>query len=299
MPRLSNLTPHQQLRHNPLFRLEARRTRWGENADLLVRRSLRNPLILCGGLLLIWLFVAAQDGSRHGEIVVMIAFFVSLPALLWIDFNSLSAAVGSINGEIVAGRWDLLRLTPLTVRDIIAAKHGSAQVRAWQSMALVTGLRLGVFLIAIATFFWEITSSGFFDVPANILAELLVFSVASLLLGGLYLIEPWWRMRAFTALGVSISARARHQTTSLLAAAGAVIGLWIAEGFILLALLLISSLFLAPLGAMEGSAFHVAICSPLLFVVVVAAAAYGFYSIIQRWSLRRAERWLVLARHTR
>ena len=62
-------------------------------------------------------------------------------AALALDYRCMSTALGSINGEIAAGRWDLLRLTLADRPQIVAAKHGAAQVRVWRLMTLIVALR--------------------------------------------------------------------------------------------------------------------------------------------------------------
>ncbi len=294
MNQLYRLTPHQRLLHNPLFRLEIRRTRWGESAETLMRHNLRRPLILGGGLLLVWLYAASRDRYGRGEEVVIWAFVGSLLALLWIDFNSISAAIGSINGEVVAGRWDLLRLTPLTTRQIIAAKHGGAQVRAWRAAMLVIALRVVVILMATGTVIWEtVIYGGWGSLRGSDLSSFVVTVISVALISGLYILEPLWRLRAITALGVAISARARHQTSSLLTAVGAILALWIVEGFILLAFMFGIAIGFVPMAMLEYSLIRMTVCSPLVFAAVFVAAVSGFYAVIQSWSLRRAERWLI------
>ncbi len=66
-----------------------------------------------------------------------------------VDCAGIAVAVGGISGELITGRWDLLRLTLLRVERLIAAKHGTAQIRAWRLMALVVGVRVGAVTLLV------------------------------------------------------------------------------------------------------------------------------------------------------
>jgi hypothetical protein len=99
-------------------------------------------------------------------------------------------------------------------------------------------------------------------------------------------------MRTITALGVAISARAQQQTSSVLAAVGAVVAVWIVQAIILFALTLAGSTLFAGLAFFEMMALQVVIFTPTFLLMLIAAAIYGFYSVVQTWSLRRAERWV-------
>jgi len=41
-----------------------------------------------------------------------------------------------------------------------------------------------------------------------------------------------------------------------------------------------------------ASGLQFVICSPLAIFALITVTVYGFYSIVQTWALRRAERWV-------
>ena len=295
MNRLRRLSPHFHLSLNPLFALESRRVYWGGSEQLLFRYSRRWILFICPPLLVVGLLLAVlnSDSLSAGDFIVLL-FAISLIASLPFDFTSVSTSIGSINSEISAGRWDLLRLTSLRAQQIIAAKHGAAQLRAWRWMIRIIALRIAVALMIFYALVYVVASDdlSYYAFPSqNLFIQDVLISVIVILGLLIYILEPFWRMRAVTALGVAISARWQH-SMSALAAVGAIFALWLVQGFIILALGLGISLLIFPLSLLEYEAFSVTFCSPLLIVVISAATVYGFYSIVQTWSLRRAERWL-------
>jgi hypothetical protein len=217
---------------------------------------------------------------------------LSLVAALLLDYRCMTTAVGSINGEITTGRWDLLRLSALENAQIVAAKHGAAQVRVWRLMALIIGSRVAVALALGLRFVidslddvaWAGRTPG--DIVSILLGQAALFVFAAV-----YAVEPFWRMRAVTTLGVAISARVRERISSVLLAVGALAAFWLAQGIIIAAMIFAVSVILLPLGVVEYSVNRLIICAPLLFVVVLLATVYGFYSAVQAWGLRCALRW--------
>jgi hypothetical protein len=293
MKRLSHLAPHKRLSQNPLFNLEVRRIRWGVSEKHLWRFSARWLIIVSAIVLPLWLLSALPNPVRTGvNDFVLLLVIISFLAGLALDYTCMAAALGSINGELSAGRWDLLRLTSLTIPQIIAAKHGAAQLRAWRMMILVMGLRLAIWLVLGINFVLLLSQPWGLGMTTVEAFTTLVAALMLALLFLIFVIEPFWRMRAVTALGVAISARARHSTSGVLAAGGFVAALWLGQGFVVVAVMLAISMTLLPLGALETAAYQVVFVAPALLVVVILLTVYGYYSVIQTWGLRRAERWI-------
>ncbi len=294
MNRIYRLTPHFRLSHNPLFMLESRRVRWGESGRTLLRYNGRRVTAICAVLTLIWLLLAIGDREQAASAdFTLLLLAVSLLAALALDYTSMSAALRSINSEVVSGRWDLLRLTALSGAQIVAAKHGAAQVRVWRVMALIVGLQIVVSLTIICGVLLLLIRDQFlaYFVPSELATA--VTGQLMLVAGCIvFVIEPFWRMRAVTALGVAISARAHHPTSAVLSATGAVAALWLTQGLVALALAFGVTTLVLPLAVLEMTFNALVFCAPLIFLVVSSATVYGFYSVVQTWSLRRAERWI-------
>lgn len=250
--------------------------------------------IIGGVLVTLWFFSALPYLSREGSgDILIVLMLLSVLASFPLDLTFMAAAIGSINGDMSAKRWDLLRLTPLTRYQIIAAKHSVAQVRAWRWMILIVALRFGMVLIGgLTALFLSLQPDVWGYVLPGHLISIFFWMVFLGLVGAVYAVEPFMRMRAVTALGVAISARTQQQASAVLAAVGSVFALWMVQGIVLFVLVLIGSALFAWLALMESIALQVVICTPLLLACVTIAVVYGFYSVMQVWSLRSAERWL-------
>lgn len=288
-------TPHYRLSNNPLFVFETRHLPQGTSAASLLKSSRTAVLVAGAALLLVWLVIVLYSSrftrySNSLEFAFMVAG-LSVLAGFALDFSSIANALNSISGEITTGRWELLRLTMLTPKQIVAAKHGVAQVRAWRLMTLIVTLRvISMLLIALSVLITFLDDTGiFFGMPVA------TFIVAMLVSGGiglLFSLEPYWRMKTVTALGVAASARARQPLSTLLVAVGTLAAFWLGQGFVVGALLLGMGVVITPLAMLEASFSRGVIFSPLVLPVIIAVAMYGFYSIVQISALRRAERFV-------
>jgi hypothetical protein len=297
MKRRFHLAPHPRLINNPLFSFDVRRIHWGLDESTLLIYSVRCFALICIGLLILWLIVSLPDLRRRSAgdfpfILLAISFLASLA----LDFTSMSSSLGSISGDVITRRWELLRLSLVTTAQIVAAKHGVAQVRAWRSMIFIIALRVAVLIALLISYFITMLYQNalYPMMPTDVWNEIVAGAII-LVLGILYALEPWWRMRTVTALGVAISARARQPTSSVLAATGAIFGLWLLQGIVAFVVIGCISVIILPMTLMEYSISQFIFCSPLVILALIITTVYGFYSIVQTWSLRRAERWVAQA----
>jgi hypothetical protein len=284
---------------------ELRRLPWLNGAGSPVRFFIRRVLIavalvlvLYGGWLIWQWFMPGCVSNLYDRSSCWFSyatqnfmFFVgavSLVAALPMDYVSMRAALNSINGEMISGTWDLLRLTAVREGELVLAKHAGAQLRAWRSMATVIGLRVAVALVSLIFFaheyVWSTRRFGF-DAGAPFgyfILNLLPFA----LLYGVFIIEPLWRMRAVTALGMVISARSTDASASALSAMGALLAFWLAQLVVAAAVVAGFSVLLFSI-ALFGIG---ALCAPLLALLVLFSTLYGFYSVLKTWSLRQVAR---------
>ncbi len=293
MKPLSRLTPHSHLSHNPLFALEARHTRWGESGVTLARRS--GIWIGVGALVVVMPFVIwmALELPRTGTLSLIyqsgtdyVAWALAIGLLLGllVDCGSIAVSIGSINGEMLTGRWDLLRLTLLRIERLIAAKHGTAQLRAWRLMALVVGVRVG----AVALLIFLYSSPVFLAAPIFIDPLEVTFGyVLIIALSLIFIAEPLWRMRALTAVGLVISSRMHSSITTILMAASYVFALWIVEGFVF-SVVGVAMSWLFGFGALVTADVLWFLCFGPFFVGIISVAIWGYYHIVETWALRRA-----------
>jgi hypothetical protein len=287
----------------PLFKYAVRRVRWAGTFEQLRKYNLwvaaAVHLVIVGlWLLAIYDMTALfrQTGSMNpsyvasGQSGAFIAWLmiISIGMDLILDFASLIFALNSIAGEVSAGRWDLLRMTPINEQRIVGAKHGLAQVRAWRVMALVLYTRsAAIVLIVLHVFLLPMLVGGssilmdmfryeFFN-PLLALITFVIFLVV-------YAIEPLWRMRAMTAVGIAISARVYTIVFAFLTAFAAIVATWISQVIILA----IIGWFTVQL----GTAFFVTafMCGVLGACIATAYVVRVFYTRLEAWALGYAAR---------
>jgi len=167
-------------------------------------------------------------------------------AMLVTDFNFLSAGLNAINQHRESGQWEMLRLTPLAPEAIIGAKLATVQIRAWRPLALELGLRLLPIVVLLTLLLFNpdlifrnqsLVSSpnSLFDIVqqmfTNNLASGLAILIILLMTAYSWMSEPIWRMRAMTALSMSISSRTNSAMMSSIYGFFTWIGLRIVQVF--------------------------------------------------------------------
>lgn len=303
-------SPYLMLAH-PLFRFEAHRVRWGHSQQSLQNYTLRTFFLTCVVVFTVWalllvghviftLRLSVNGGqiytfSRH---LIDVMIVISFLADAFLDFVSLGVSIHTISQEKVAGRWDLLRLTALNERGIVAAKHAGVRLRVWRFTTIIASARLAVLLLWLfATFILPYavlgTNTNVNDLIVELMAQpfsTIVGMLVVLLAALVFVVEPFWRMQALTALGMVISAYVSHVPTARLAALGVMLLVWLLQIIVIIALIFGVGLGLG--GVLVPFMFGTESALPaLLFLlgagVITSMTIYGFYSILQTWSLRR------------
>lgn len=298
------------LRH-PLFWLDVRRVRWGQTVERFRRYSRNIFLVVNSAVLFIWLFLLmaawAGDPYDRSSLVYVESFnilnFIAVIAIAVdavLDFVCLQTALNAINGEIVAGRWDLLRLTALHERGIARAKHAATRLRVWRLTLVVASVRAATILLALVGLLalpyiftgYNRVVDGLFDTLIyDPISSFLAYTIAAIT-ALVYIVEPFWRMQAMTALGMVLSAYIRSTAFGLLAAVGTMVMVWLLQLTIAVVLALGLSMglsvVLAPLifGVGVGSSAATAFML-LVACIITAFTIYGFYALLQTWSLER------------
>jgi hypothetical protein len=119
---------------------------------------------------------------------------------------------------------------------------------------------------------------AFLVVRIELLPALLLF-VGYLVL---YVLEPYWRMRALTAAGVAIASRMRTMTSSLMLAFTMILIVWFAQFAILFAV------FGWALNGGLARVASVLVCLQPLLLIAAGYTFYAFCQMMQRWAVRYA-----------
>lgn len=286
---------------NPLFKAEIRQVQVAQSPSQLKVKTLRwmgITLIVLLGLWVASVYSALQRSNglnsayyyryevvdASNQILVWL-FFISLGANLLLDMRCMVSGLGSISGEISSGRWDLLRLTLLPEEYMVDAKYALAQLRSWRWMTLIVAARftlavlllLHVFVVPILAYDrpFDFGLSGFLSPTALYILS----GVAVLIM--VFVIEPFWRMRALVALSLAISVRVHSVLSAFLTAFAVIVLIWIVQILIIAAFVWFTiSISIAALA-----------CSLLIFLTF-AAVVWGFYNALRNQSLRHTAAYL-------
>lgn len=284
------MLPIPHLDH-PLFRLERRRVRWGASST-----QLRTFTLIASGLVVVltlvaWLLSVGYTWDGYGPQTwigyslefLAVAGFAGIAADVILDLASLAFTLNSIDVPDNPKWWDLLRLAVDRPESVIIAKHTVAQVRAWRVMVIVLSLRACLALVGVIHLFG--TTSGFdgYLPPSQylLIPTLVVF-------GATYVIEPFWRMGAMTALGLRISARVKNTAMAALVGFGAVVAVWIVQAVIM------GVILYGTLVAVNNLAYNsedVAMCGVFFACCATSWIIYAFYRSLRAQSLAIALRY--------
>jgi hypothetical protein len=285
---LYRLTPYATAAaRQPLFELESRRVKWAGDISTFLNKSRTRLFWIVSVVMLLWLlglFIHSYSGqySLYTERTLTAGSWLALIGLLasaQVDFVSIAAALTGINGEIVSGRWDLLRLAGMREGYFTVSKHGVAQLKAWRTVLNVVGIRAAGSLILTIGLVMQL-SMLLGDVDAIITLIVIPIFIA---ISAFFVLEPLWRMKTMTALGLLVSSYTRNPMSSPLAAFGVTMCVWVAQFVIFGAVMIGMGALFFPL-LFFGSSL---ICVPFVAILLALTAIYGFYEIVQRWSLRR------------
>jgi len=236
--------------------------------------------------------------SQFAEVsiaVIALLFLLSFLLSAGLDILSVSRTLPSISTDIRTGRWELIRLTPLREGQIIRAKHAAAQLRHWGlTLALISIRGALVVLLLLVTVLAFADSLNFppiyYDrdeggVRYVIEFIFLLFQLAGIFaFGSVFLIEPIWRVRGMTALGLAISARVYDGGMATLISAAAILALWVTQLVILFGIfsIMVSFSFFVLYSPVASGFIYF-----LIFATVVCLAQIGVFYLLQTWALRR------------
>lgn len=212
---------------SPIFQQELRRI--GRRFSRLQVNKYRERLIvigavlsLCFGVYFIWDTEFVYYRYNENRFTIIFALMVLTTFILTVvaDGVYFLHPMRSISDEQTKGQWELIRITPITEHRIIADKHAIARIkarRAAMTEAMVRGVLMGsTSFFLVYRVLRNFGSSGGFQQTIVIGMMFMVYGV----LAAVLLLEPFWRMMAFTSVGLWISARHRDMTMGVITAAG-------------------------------------------------------------------------------
>jgi len=219
------------------------------------------------------------------SIFPLIAYGSFLVGLLF-DLYFVSLAGGRIIREKEGGHWDLMRTTTLSPIDIIVAKYTSAKLRAWRVLTIEVALRIAAFSI------YEISDIVAQTNPPFTRGSYSFFGVLTLLIViGICILEPIWRMQLVVSMGFANSVRGRNFVSVTLTNFGALLAMRILQGILIAACLF-------PLGALVNWLYSINIGQDeldllsIVSIIFFCLFVYLFYYLGYHWILRSTLRFV-------
>jgi hypothetical protein len=302
---------------NPIFEFELRRVKRLATPDRLWLYSAliqAVPALITLGLY----FVALSDYVTHyfqnnpsagyyyysrfdDSLGTWVLFLIALSGLMFLcgDIYYMAVTVHSINNQINSGHWELLRLTPMDDADIFEAKLATAHIRAWRVMNVEVALRLMVVTLVSAMILFPARAflngeslfgrssiwNGLLDAlrqrPFSTTLILITFFAWVIA----YVIEPRWRMRSLTTLGMYISSRIHNVSLSSVAGFFSLLGFH----FLQVVLFFGAGWFFVQMFATmmyPSYAYDYIFILQLIVMLTLLVLLFMFYRITEAWARR-------------
>ncbi|MEL6270683.1 MAG: hypothetical protein AAFR22_12820, partial [Chloroflexota bacterium] len=143
-----------------------------------------------------------------------VAFIGTAAASLLLDFVVLGVTLYGLVANRTKEFGELLHMTPLTGYDLATAQHALARLRTWRYAIQMAGIRAAILVVYLFVgavwhplLLGESIRRGFGLSMNPVDAALQVGFIGTLFV--VMILEPFWRYRMITALGVTIATRFR------------------------------------------------------------------------------------------
>lgn len=307
---------------HPLFGLNVRRVRWWQSSDSLMQYGLLVTSWTVFSLLVVWasfaiwrywVFVETYQGNLaptpfsfnlpqpwqiNQDIATMglLMGAASLGLSYLLDFVLMALTVNSMSDERTSHRWDLIRLTPLSLDSIIDAIYAARQVRVWRVTMIVVASRLAVVLVFLVQLLAILPAVDGENLWQNLLnaiqqgnVDYFMVSVVLILLALVIFVatmEPIWRMRGITALAIWISSYVERYVVAIALAGLVLVGLWMSQ------VLIVGGYWWVLIQVMQDTRGEVEVALTLLFFAFIAwGIIYGYFRFMRDrshyWALTR------------
>lgn len=254
----------RDLKQHPVYLRE--QGHWGEPNPFFTRINRYWPFIAmaaivlgaCGGASSIFNFFGT-DNEELIALYCLICFPSALLAMITLYGTFMAPALTApmISLEQSGGSWDMLRLTPYSMRSILLAKLFGAlsRLKVWWPILILSGIQLAGLLL---------TSFAAFSLEPGAAITILVAALNGFL-------RPWAEVILSALIGMFTSMWIRSATTALAITYGVVILFRILNSsFIWVAI------FTAAIGDIEGI-WAGQFVSTLIYYLVIGGVVYGIW----------------------
>jgi hypothetical protein len=276
---------------HPLYKIEYKQVRWAATLPRFRAVSIRTIIVSALFMIGVWAFFSwliARNVSYYysywGSEIFLVLLGLTFVVGVVLDFMCMSSSSDAINSDIANGRWDLLRLTALNEQGILSAKHAISQLRCWRTVMVMFGLRLGVSIIALILIIVPTFRAAYFG------SDMVITLIILGLMMTVYVLEPFWRARALTAMGIYVSSLNRSTSGTFLTAFFALFVVWLLQSAVIGAAMFgvtWIAIGLASTSSGYAASFFFGLCFNGVWLAILCSAIYGFYHLLEQWSLRR------------
>ncbi len=273
----------------------------------------------CCGLITLASLSESDSEWSFAALAALFGMLIGGEIVRWlVGLLATAVTATSISAEVEADTYALLRITPLSAREIVLAKFGAA-VHQFRLPVLAIALIRALFVLGTVAFFAALMAGSALEEPLRLLLPSVAASVplqTSYILAGVtallaalflliyFLANPALLTLLYAAVGMLASSWARTRSGGLMAAIGLRVALWTAAyilsqaftfSFSLLSIPL-STLPTAPvwlerLAALEPSLMVMLVAFGIvLWLVLVVATQMGLTLLFLYLAVRRAER---------
>ncbi len=184
-------------------------------------------------------------------------------------------AVNRITHQSTMEQWELLRLTKLTERDILQANYATIQVRAWRLAVIEAGIRICISTMILLLLLFPARSRVQLD--TTFMLDMMIL----LVLGSGYSLEPLWRMRAVTLIGMTFASWLDGYATAIIASLGGLVSLLLLQAGILIGCIWLFNRVIIFVYA-DYYGYNRQLFGQLIIITMIVAAMYLLFKGVQR-----------------
>jgi len=216
---------------HPLFRLVRKRIKWAKTHDDAKRHSRRFVARIVIGVLVLWGLwtitqipaVVLSNQTRYWESSlngIYNLFMFSLLLSYLLDVITIVYTMLSFNTQVD----DLLHIA-LDELQIVWAQYDLARLRTWRIYLIMLSVRIATLLIFCFLLIYTFSMGNIFEGESPIRIFLAAMTIIAISL--FLFLEPFWRIKGMTAMGLALAARRKHTTATSMYAFIVVFGSWI------------------------------------------------------------------------
>lgn len=224
--------------------------------------------------------------SDWAELLMVVGFLGSLGISILCDMYYAVVTVGRVNLDFYSIHSDLLRITLLPERDIVAGSYAALQLRLWRPAVFEMAIRaLTLFVVELSVVIESYRYRTYSDPHISfdpymfyLLAIITAFAIP-------FVLEPLWRLRTVIGLGFVTAMHISARTSAYLTVFLGLLGMLIARAIIIVGVIWLFNAVFRTFYRWDETINTIILLSG---IVTGAAMFYLFYRFVQAASIRFA-----------